>query len=120
MANRDTLTVDQLDANAPVPRGKNHLLAIAINAYTHCTPLNNAVYDVEAFIQVLRKRYHFGENHITFLKDAEANKKNIERAFDRLIDRIEPADNLIVYFSGHVVQPKFIGFFLCNRVNFIV
>ncbi|AEE50007.1 SUMF1/EgtB/PvdO family nonheme iron enzyme [Haliscomenobacter hydrossis] len=113
MANRDTLTVDQLDANPPAPRGKNHLLAIAINDYAHCTPLNNAVFDVEAFIQVLLKRYHFEENHITFLKDTEASKRNIERAFDRLIDRIEPADSLIVYFSGHGrYHPRRGGFWL--------
>nr|HPH18930.1 caspase family protein [Haliscomenobacter sp.] len=113
MANRDTLTIDQLDANPPAPRGNNHLLAIAINDYAHCTPLNNAVFDVEAFIQLLRKRYHFEENYITFLKDKEASKRNIERAFDRLIDRIEPADNLIVYFSGHGrYHPRRGGFWL--------
>jgi formylglycine-generating enzyme required for sulfatase activity len=91
---------DNLSSAAP-PRGKNYLLAIAINAYQHCTPLNNAVKDVEAFVQLLLSRYAFEQDNITFIKDAEASKRNIEQAFLRLIKTVTPNDNLIVYFSGH-------------------
>ena len=86
---------------APSPRGTNYLLAIAINNYQHCSKLNNAVRDAEALIELLTTRYHFNPAHVTFIKDTQANKKNIERAFLQLIKTVTPQDNLIVYFSGH-------------------
>lgn len=81
--------------------GRNHLLAIAIDAYRHCSPLNNAVRDVQTFIDLMQKRYQFEEANITFIKNEEATKKRIERAFIKLTRTIRPEDNLVVYFSGH-------------------
>ena len=85
----------------PLPQGTIYLLAIAINDYRHCNKLNNAVHDVEVFIQIMTTRYRLEPQHITFIKDGEATKNRIENAFDDLIDIVEPQDNLIVYFSGH-------------------
>ena len=102
MANRDTLTVNQQDGEkSSRPNGKNYLLAIAIDDYQHCSKLSNAVKDVEVFIQLMLSRYNFETDHITFLKDDQAKKKSIERAFLHLIKTVTPQDNLIVYFSGH-------------------
>ena len=101
MADRDLVRKDRLHSNAPSPRGKNYLLAIAINDYQHCTKLNNAVLDVEAFIELMTSRYNFEKDNITLIKDTEATKRRIDRAFDRLIDTVSDQDNLIVYFSGH-------------------
>jgi Caspase domain len=84
-----------------LPNGKNFLLAIAINKYQYCTPLYNAVKDVEAFIQLMTGKYQIDPTNIIYIKDTEATKQQIERSFDRLIDLISPQDNLIVYFSGH-------------------
>lgn len=100
MAKRDTADSFQQSHHSH-PRGKNYLLAIAINAYQQCTPLHNAVRDVEAFIELMTSRYHFEEQQVIFLKDEQATKPAIEQAFDGLIDLITPEDNLIVYFSGH-------------------
>lgn len=101
MADRDLVRKDRQSSPSAPPRGTNYLLAIAINEYLHCSKLNNAVRDAEAFIELLTTRYHFDPNHITFIKDAEATEKRIRRAFDRLIDVVTEQDNLIVYFSGH-------------------
>ena len=101
MADRDLVRKDRQSSPASSPRGTNYLLAIAINDYLHCSKLNNAVGDVEAFIELLTTRYHFDPAHVTFIKDKQANKKTIERAFLQLIKTITPQDNLIVYFSGH-------------------
>ncbi|MBK9489906.1 MAG: caspase family protein [Haliscomenobacter sp.] len=102
MANRDTLTVNQQDGEkSSRPNGKNYLLAIAIDDYQHCSKLSNAVKDVEVFIQLMLSRYNFETENITFIKDDQANKKSIERAFLHLIKTVTPQDNLIVYFSGH-------------------
>ena len=98
---RDLVRRDQTGKSSTAPRGKNYLLAIAINDYQHCSKLSNAVLDVEAFITVMTTRYHFETAHITLIKDAQATKRRIEGAFDRLIDLVTPQDNLIVYFSGH-------------------
>lgn len=86
---------------ATSPSGINYLLAIAINDYLHCTKLNNAVLDAEAFIDLMTSRYNFETSNVTFIKDTEATKKRIEQEFFRLIKTITPHDNLIVYFSGH-------------------
>ncbi|AEE52570.1 SUMF1/EgtB/PvdO family nonheme iron enzyme [Haliscomenobacter hydrossis] len=98
---RDLVRRDQVGKSSTAPRGKNYLLAIAINDYQHCSKLSNAVLDVEAFIEVMTTRYHFETAHITLIKDTQATKRRIEGAFDRLIDLVTPQDNLIVYFSGH-------------------
>ena len=82
-------------------QGKNYILAIAIDDYQHCPKLNNSVSDVRDFIGVMTSLYQFETVNVTFIVNAEATKRHIERAFDDLIDLIEPEDNLIVYFSGH-------------------
>ena len=85
-----------------VPQKRNnYILAIAIDRYEFCPKLNNAVYDVEAFIKLLIERYDVNESNINFLKDSEATKRKIEQAFHQLIKLITPQDNLIIYFSGH-------------------
>ncbi|MDX2072558.1 MAG: SUMF1/EgtB/PvdO family nonheme iron enzyme [Haliscomenobacter sp.] len=101
MADRDLVRKDRQSSPAASPRGTNYLLAIAIDEYLHCSKLNNAVRDAEAFIELLTTRYHFDPTQVTFIKDAEATEKRIRRAFDRLIDVVTEQDNLIVYFSGH-------------------
>lgn len=83
------------------PIGTNYILAIAINDYRECTKLSNAVLDVEAFVEVMTRRYHFEVSDVTFLKNAEATKRRIEQEFYRLIRTVTPQDNLIIYFSGH-------------------
>ena len=101
MPDRDLVRRDRPPQPATSPKGINYLLAIAINDYQHCTKLNNAVLDAEAFVDLLTSRYNFEAANVTFIKDTEATKRRIERAFDGLIDRIKSEDNLIVYFSGH-------------------
>ena len=93
-----------LDLRSPAQsrrRGKNYLLAIAINDYQHCRKLNNAVLDVERFIEVLERRYNFEKAQIFTLFNKEATRHNIINAFVELADIVEPEDNLVVYFSGH-------------------
>ncbi len=101
MADRDLVRKDRQRSPASSPRGTNYLLAIAINDYQHCTKLNNAVLDAEAFIELLTSRYNFEAANVTFIKDTEATKRRIEQEFFRLIKMITSQDNLIVYFSGH-------------------
>ena len=101
MADRDLVRKDRQSSPISSPKGTNYLLAIAINEYLHCSKLNNAVLDAEAFIELMANRYNFESAHITFIKDTEATKKRIEQEFFRLIKTITHQDNLIIYFSGH-------------------
>lgn len=89
------------DGSAPATKGKNYLFAIAIDEYIFCSKLNNAVYDVQAFIDLMGKRFDFEEEHILFIKNKDATKRQIENEFFRLIRKVTPQDNLVVYFSGH-------------------
>ena len=82
-------------------KGVNYLLAIAIDEYQHCLKLNNAVRDVESFVDVLLKYYQFEQENLIFLKNEEATSKNIEQVFSRLTNIVDRQDNLVIYFSGH-------------------
>lgn len=101
MANKDTADSFNSSPLKTAPKGKTHLLAIAIDDYEKCNILNNAVRDVEAFIEVMTTRYTLEPQQVILIKNTEATKKRIESAFDDLIDLVEPEDKLIIYFSGH-------------------
>lgn len=101
MTNKDTADSFNSSPLKTAPKGKTHLLAIAIDDYKQCSKLNNAVLDVEAFIEVMTTRYTLEPQQVILIKNTEATKKRIESAFDDLIDLVEPEDKLIIYFSGH-------------------
>jgi len=76
--------------------GTNYLLAIGIDKYTHCTPLNNAVKDAADFIAILTKKYNFQKQNIEFITDENATKDNIIAAFRKLKKQLTPPDNLVI------------------------
>ncbi len=47
--------------------GKNYVLAIGIDAYTHCPTLHNAVKDAQDFVTLLTNRYAFDSDHMSFI-----------------------------------------------------
>lgn len=89
------------DQKNSAPKGKNYLLAIGIDNYTHCPKLYNAVKDAKEIVAVLKKRFQFEAEHITEIYDQEATRKNIYSAFRKMKNLVSPNDNLLVYFSGH-------------------
>ena len=84
-----------------LPEGKNYLLAIGIDTYTHLPTLSNAVKDAQEVIQVLTDRYQFGVEEVIALFDSAATERNIRKELDRLIDLVTPNDSLLIYFAGH-------------------
>ena len=85
-----------------VKKGKNYILAIGIDDYTHCPKLNNAVKDIRDFVTLMTDKFGFHENsHITVLCNSEATSERIFKALEHLIDRVETVDNVLIYFSGH-------------------
>jgi formylglycine-generating enzyme len=85
-----------------VKKGKNYILAIGIDEYTHCPKLKNAVKDIKDFVTLLTDKFGFHENsHITFLCNDEATYEHIFKALEYLIDNVKDVDNVLIYFSGH-------------------
>ncbi len=86
---------------ATLPFGKNYLLVIGIDRYRHCRPLANAVRDARALVEVLTSRFQFEPQNVIALYDEEATEANILNAFRDLVRTLTPADNLLIFFSGH-------------------
>ena len=88
----------------------NHLLGIAIDDYENhpsIPNLNNAVKDVEDFIQLMKSKFTFKEENIDFLKNENATGQGILDRIDKFSDELTENDNLIIYFSGHgTMHPK--------------
>ncbi|MFK7981643.1 MAG: FISUMP domain-containing protein [Saprospiraceae bacterium] len=81
--------------------GTNYLLAIGIDKYINCTPLNNAVKDATDVIKLLTEKYNFQKENIVFITDEKGTKDNIIDAFRKLKKQLSPPDNLVIYYSGH-------------------
>lgn len=84
-----------------IPKGRNHLLAVGIDAYAHHRTLYNAVKDIRDLIAVLTEHYDFVPEHIVQLTNEQATRKEILRALKMMAERVKPNDNLLIYFSGH-------------------
>ncbi len=82
-------------------KGKNYLLAIGIDNYEHCPKLFNAVSDAKSFVKLLTEKYQFESGNIAEIYNEEATRKNIIQALDKMVDKVTPEDNLLIYFSGH-------------------
>jgi len=89
--------------------GNNYLFVIAIDAYQNCPTLYNCVRDAKGLIAVLTEKYHFQPAHIRTLFDQEATERNIFSTFRELAKTITPADNLVIFFSGHGEYDKVFG-----------
>lgn len=83
------------------PKGKNYLLAIGIDKYTHLPPLFNAAKDAQDVVALLQERFQFDKSRVTELYNEKATKRNIIKAFRSFVEKVTKADNFLVYFSGH-------------------
>lgn len=83
--------------------GDNHLLVIGINQYADSSipNLRNARKDAEAVAQLLQDNYGFDTNCCKTLFDKQANHESITDLLEALPNRIQPEDNLLIYFAGH-------------------
>lgn len=92
---------DDSSINQPLKgmEGISHFLGIGINDYLFWDKLNNAVRDVEAVAELLKKEY--GIRNVDLLLKEEATRKNILKKLDALADDIKDPDSLIIYYAGH-------------------
>ncbi len=76
-------------------------LIIGIDKYENVQHLNYAVKDAESIQDILVNTFNFPEGNITLLKDEEANKDAILKAFSDLTKTAEDNDRVLIYFAGH-------------------
>lgn len=81
--------------------GQQYLLAIGIDAYEDCTPLHNAVRDAADIADVLQSEYDFHPENVSLITDADATEERIFLEFRRLVQRVQPEDSVLIFFSGH-------------------
>jgi hypothetical protein len=82
-------------------KAKNFLLVVGINNYEYWPHLNNAVKDANDMAGTLMGLYNFDFSNVTVLRDEQATRSNIYKTLRNYISQVAPADNLVIYFSGH-------------------
>ena len=79
----------------------SYALIIGIDKYENVQNLNYAVKDAESIQDILVNTFNFPEGNITLLKNEEANKQAILKAFSDLAKTAENNDRVLIYFAGH-------------------
>ena len=79
----------------------SYALIIGIDKYKNVQNLNYAVKDAESIQDILVNTFDFPEGNVTLLKNEEANKQAILKAFSDLTKKAENNDRVLIYFAGH-------------------
>ena len=79
----------------------SYALIIGIDKYQNVQHLNYAVKDAESIQDILLNTFDFPEGNITLLKNEEANKDAILKAFSDITTKAEDKDRVLIYFAGH-------------------
>lgn len=82
-------------------KGHNYALLIAVNEYSDpaITNLDNPINDALRLQEILISRYTFDEAYMTILKNPTSEEIII--ALDGLAAKIQPDDNLLIFYAGH-------------------
>ncbi|PWJ43116.1 caspase family protein [Sediminitomix flava] len=85
---------------------KYYLLMISVDEYTEWTPLDNAVKDAQDVRDMLTRHYTFEDENVFELYNEEVTASNIRKVILELKEKIQPTDNLLIYYSGHGYYDK--------------
>ena len=86
-------------------RVSRRALVIGIDEYQHVSRLNGPVNDAEDIAAFIIRHSGFKDGDVRTLRDSEATRKNILKAFDEwLVQGTKTGDEVFVYFSGHGFQ----------------
>ncbi|TAM47050.1 MAG: DUF4384 domain-containing protein [Gammaproteobacteria bacterium] len=82
-------------------RAETHALIMTISQYQGgVPPLAGVQYDAKSAAAIARKM-GVPEKNITTLRDQQLTLAGMRRAFDELTNRIQPNDQVFIYYSGH-------------------
>ncbi len=82
-------------------RAEIHALILTISQYQGgVPPLAGVQYDGKSAAAIARKM-GVPEKNITYLRDQQLTLAGMRRAFDDLTNRIQPNDQVFIYYSGH-------------------
>ena len=98
---RDISGYEESTKSENVPARTNYLFTIGIDDYVHCPQLSNAVKDARDVANVLLEKYDFHNDRYWKLENDEATKDNIIDRFREIKRKLQPKDNLVIYYSGH-------------------
>ena len=80
----------------------SYALIIGVNVYETASPLDYAVNDAVAILDILKGSYGFDENNCTVLLNEHATRQNIQSAFLRYAnDDVQDDDRIVVFYAGH-------------------
>jgi len=86
----------------------SYALINGIDKYENVQNLNYAVKDAESIQDILVNTFDFPEGNITLLKNEEANKQAILKAFSDLTKKANDNDRVLIYFAGHGETMEFV------------
>jgi len=91
------------DATPVLGLGDTWALVVGISDYQHQTDLHYAHRDAGAFVQYLRSPAggSIDTARLKVLLNEKATMANLAMALDELLERVNPGDFVIIYFSGH-------------------
>ena len=99
------LAAEQAGISKP-PSPNVHAMIMAIGAYQKgITPLQGVQYDVETATQIAKKMGVMDSN-IRVYRDEQLTLPGIKKAFDELEARVQPDDQVFIYYSGHGGRQK--------------
>ncbi len=94
------MTALTLGMAAPA-RSETHALILTISQYQGgVPPLAGVQHDAKSAAAIARKM-GVAEKNITTLRDQQLTLAGMRRAFDELTNRIQPNDQVFIYYSGH-------------------
>ncbi len=78
--------------------GRNYALVIGINRYKNFDRLQTAVNDATGVADILKSDYGF---QTELILDEKATRQNIMKRLNALKGKLNPEDQLLIYYAGH-------------------
>jgi ankyrin repeat protein len=79
-------------------RGRNYALIIGINRYKNFDSLQTAVNDATGVAEILKSDYGF---QTKLILDEKATRQTIMKQLNTLKGKLNPEDQLLIYYAGH-------------------
>lgn len=84
-----------------IPNDQFHALIIGVQEYSDpkVGNLDNPIRDAKRLLDVLIQNYTFDKQHTVLLENP--NRETILASLDRLVNTLQPSDNLLIFYAGH-------------------